>query len=121
MTNANSRFEHRKQALLPPHRFALRLLGSTIAASALVAVSLLLGMFGYHDLEQLNWIDSFLNASMLLSGMGPVNAPGTTAGKLFAGLYAMYSGLVVIFVAGIILAPIAHRILHRFHLEDQGD
>jgi hypothetical protein len=74
-------------------------------------------MIGYRALERLSWLDAFLNAAMLLGGMGPVNTPGTTGGKLFAGLYALYCGLVVLIVAGIILAPVAHRILHRFHLE----
>ena len=112
-------FEHRSQPLLPTHRFAVRMFGSVAAAAALVVLSLALGMLGYHGLVHLNWMDSFLNASMLLGGMGPVNEPVTNLGKLFAGMYALYSGLVVIFVAGIILAPLAHRVLHRFHLEVQ--
>jgi len=74
-------------------------------------------MIGYHAFEKLNWIDSFLNSAMLLGGMGPVNMPVSVGGKLFAGIYALYCGLVVILVAGIILAPIAHRLLHRFHME----
>lgn len=74
-------------------------------------------MVGYHILEGLSWIDAFLNASMLLGGMDPVNAPATFDSKLFAGLYVLYCGLAVILVAGIILAPVAHRILHRFHME----
>ena len=88
-------------------------------AAVLIAVSLYAGMAGYHYLEELSWLDSFLNASMLLGGMGPVTTPLTDTGKLFAGLYALYSGLFVIFVAGLILAPVAHRILHRFHMEDR--
>jgi hypothetical protein len=77
-------------------------------------------MIGYHQFEGLNWMDAFLNASMLLGGMGPVNMPITDDGQLFAGLYALYCGLAVILVAGIILAPIAHRILHRFHMDDEA-
>lgn len=96
-----------------------RLLRSGVVALALVAVSLGIGMFGYHAFEGLNWLDAFLNASMLLGGMGPVNTPVTFGGKLFAGLYALYCGLVVVLVAGIILAPVAHRILHRFHMESR--
>jgi hypothetical protein len=110
-------FEHRSQALLPPGRFAIRVIGSAALAAVLIGISLVLGIVGYHIFESLNWIDSFLNASMLLGGMGPVDMPKTNMGKLFSGLYALYSGLVVILVAGIILAPIAHRVLHRFHLE----
>jgi hypothetical protein len=95
----------------------MRLAHSGIIAIALIAVSLFIGMSGYHLFEGLSWIDAFLNASMLLGGMGPVNAPATSGGKLFAGLYALYCGLAVIVVAGVILAPVAHRILHRFHFE----
>lgn len=111
-------FEHHKQPLLTKSQFALRLARSGVIAFVLVAISLLVGMTGYHVLEQLSWIDAFLNASMLLGGMGPVTAPSTYGGKLFAGLYALYCGLAVICVAGILLAPIAHRFMHRFHLED---
>jgi hypothetical protein len=93
---------------------------SGIIALALIAVSLFVGMVGYHILEGLRWIDAFLNASMLLGGMGPVNTPATSGGKLFAGLYALYCGLAVIFVAGVILAPIAHRVLHKFHMESRN-
>jgi hypothetical protein len=110
-------FEHRAQPVIPPHRFIIRLAYSGIIALAFIAVSLFIGMVGYHVLERLSWIDAFLNASMLLGGMGPVHTPVTSGGKLFAGLYALYCGLAVILVAGIILAPIAHRILHRFHME----
>jgi hypothetical protein len=81
----------------------------------IIAVSLLVGMAGYHLLEHLGWVDAFLNASMLLGGMGPVDAPKSSGGKLFAGLYALYCGLAVLAVAGIVLAPVVHRFLHRFH------
>ena len=82
-----------------------------------MAISLLMGMSGYHVFEGLNTIDSFLNASMLLGGMGPVEQPQTFAGKLFAGAYALYCGLAVIVVAGVIFAPIVHRLVHKFHLD----
>lgn len=113
-------FEHRAQPVIPPDQFIIRLAHSGIIALALIAISLLVGMLGYHLLEDLSWIDAFLNASMLLGGMGPVNAPLTFGGKLFAGLYSLYCGLAVILVAGVILAPIAHRILHRFHVESRN-
>jgi hypothetical protein len=113
-------FEHRAQPVVPPHRFLIRLIHSGAVALALIALSLLAGMIGYRQFEGLSWIDAFLNAAMLLGGMGPVNIPVTEAGKLFAGLYALYCGLAVILVAGIILAPVAHRILHRFHVESDG-
>lgn len=110
-------FEHSAQPLLSRRQFLRRLAQSSGFALALVAGSLLIGMVGYHLLEGLSWIDAFLNASMLLGGMGPVNAPVTYGGKLFAGLYALYCGLVVILVTGVLLAPVAHRFLHKFHLQ----
>jgi hypothetical protein len=97
----------------------VRLTHSGIIAIGIIAVSLFIGMLGYHSFEGLSWIDAFLNAAMLLGGMGPVNSPVTNSGKLFAGIYALYCGLAVIFVAGVILAPVAHRVLHRFHVDSQ--
>jgi hypothetical protein len=87
------------------------------AAAALVVVSVAIGMAGYELLEGLAWRDAFLNAAMIAGGMGPVDAPHTEAGKLFAGLYALYSGLVFIVTAGLLLAPVVHRVLHKFHWE----
>ena len=112
-------FEHRAQPVIPAERFIIRLAHSGIIAVGFIVVSLLIGMLGYHHLEGLHWIDAFLNAAMLLGGMGPVNMPVTSGGKLFAGLYALYCGLAVIFVAGVMLAPIAHRLLHKFHMENR--
>ncbi|HZN55977.1 MAG TPA: hypothetical protein VFB67_11735 [Candidatus Polarisedimenticolaceae bacterium] len=103
--------------LPPPRVFARRLLGSGAIGLCLVALSLAGGMAGYHGLEGLPWIDAFLNASMILSGMGPLFEPQTGPGKLFAGAYALYSGLAVLVIAGVMLAPVIHRFLHRFHLE----
>lgn len=114
-------FEHRSQPLLPRRKFLARLAQSGAVALAVVGVSLFIGMAGYHAFERLSWIDAFLNASMLLGGMGPVTAPATDGGKLFAGLYALYCGLVVIVVAGVLLAPVAHRILHKFHLQQSKE
>jgi hypothetical protein len=110
-------FEHRSQPLLEPGAFLRRLGGTAALGLGLIAVSLFVGMLGYHVFERLSWIDAFLNAAMLLGGMGPVEPPQTFAGKLFAGLYALYCGLAVIAVAAIMLAPIVHRFLHSFHLE----
>jgi hypothetical protein len=103
--------------LAPRKVFVRRLLASTAVGLALVAVSLAAGMAGYHGYEGLPWLDAFLNASMILSGMGPLMQPVTTGGKLFAGLYALYSGLAVLIIAGVMFAPIVHRFLHRFHIE----
>ncbi len=119
MKNLLPEFEHRAQPVLPKRQFLLRLTRSGLVALVLLLVSLIVGMIGYRIFERLSWIDAFLNASMLMGGMGPVNTPATFEGKLFAGLYALYCGLAVILVAGIILAPVAHRILHRFHVEDR--
>ena len=88
------------------------------AAGLLTGLSLLGGMAGYHYFEKMDWIDAFANASMILSGMGPLEPLKTQGGKLFAGFYALYSGLALIVIVGIVLAPIVHRFLHRFHLEE---
>jgi hypothetical protein len=115
------KFEHRAQPVIPTRQFMLRLAHSGIFALGVIAVSLAIGMVGYRTLEGMSWIDAFLNASMLLGGMGPVTAPVSFGGKLFAGLYALYCGLAVILVAGVILAPVAHRFLHRFHMESRNE
>ena len=86
-------------------------------AGVLIGLSLFGGVAGYHFLEKMSWIDAFVNASMILSGMGPVTELRTSEGKLFAGCYALYSGLVLILVTGLILAPIVNFVLHRFHLD----
>ena len=85
----------------------------------IISVSLLLGMAGYHYLEGMRWLDAFVNAAMILSGMGPVGPLQTSAGKLFAGFYALYSGLALITSSGVMFAPVFHRFLHKFHLEVQ--
>ncbi|HTG35402.1 MAG TPA: hypothetical protein VLB76_20975 [Thermoanaerobaculia bacterium] len=112
-------FEHKSEPLLPARAFLSRLATSTAIGLAIVAVSLLIGMVGYHELERLSWLNSFLNASMLLGGMGPTDPIRTPAGKLFAGLYSLYCGFAVLAVAGLIFAPVFHRFLHRFHLEGE--
>jgi hypothetical protein len=114
-------YETRLEALAPARVFARRLLGHAAIAAALVAVSLAIGVAGYHGLEALPWVDAFLNASMLLGGMSPVDALHSTPGKLFAGCYALYCGLVVVLAAGVLLAPVLHRLLHRFHLDAGRD
>jgi len=96
-------------------RFVIRMLLHAAAAAFLLVVSIIIGMAGYEYFEQLAWRSAFLNAAMLLGGMGPVDAPHTDEGKLFAGIYALYAGLVFIVVAGLILAPLVHRIMHKFH------
>lgn len=113
-------FEHRKQPLVPRRVFYTRLARSLGLASMIVAASLAIGMAGYHFLERLPWLDAFLNAAMILSGMGPVSPIQTHAGKLFAGCYALFSGLAFITALGVVFAPVFHRFLHKFHLEAAG-
>ncbi len=112
-------YESRKHKPIPKHAFASRLLVHLCAALALLALSLVAGMLGYSHLEHLEPVDAFLNSAMLLGGMGPVNLPATTAGKLFAGSFALYAGLVFIISTALILTPIAHRILHQFHWDSE--
>ena len=112
-------YEPRRTPPLSRRGFARRLLNHFALAALLLAFSLALGMAGYEYYEHLPWRDAFLNAAMLLGGMGPVNNPLTPAGKLFAGCYALYAGLVFIVTAGIMLAPVVHRILHLFHCDER--
>jgi hypothetical protein len=99
--------------------FMRRLLLHVAVSAALVLISLAIGIAGYARFENLPWRDGFLNSAMLLGGMGPVNAPQTDDGKLFAGLYALYAGLIFIVTVGVALAPILHRMLHKFHWSEE--
>ncbi len=110
-------YERRHEKLVARSVFLRRLAGNVALAFAVVAAALFLGVAGYHYTERLDWLDALLNASMILGGMGPVAEIRTTAGKLFASFYALFSGLVFLTVAGILFAPIIHRFLHKFHLE----
>ena len=109
-------YETRHQGLAPAHVFIRRLGKNLALAVAMIAASLAAGMAGYMYFEKLNVIDAFLNAAMILSGMGPVASMQSTGGKLFAGVYAIYSGVFIIATTAVILAPVIHRLLHRFHL-----
>ena len=110
-------YEAKHHPVLSRREFAKRMAKSFAMAFSLISLSLLAGMAGYHYLEDLPWIDAFMNASMILGGMGPVAPIQTFGGKLFAGCYALYSGLLVIVVAGVILAPVVHRMIHKFHAD----
>jgi hypothetical protein len=110
-------YEHRSQPLLPRHLFLRRMLGHGLVALSLVLLALAIGVAGYHFVEGLPWLDALLNASMILGGMGPVNELHTAGGKLFASGYALFSGMAFLATAGILVAPVAHRLLHRLHLE----
>ena len=110
-------YEHRAVAPLPRALFLRRLAGHFAFAQALVLVSLGIGMAGYSYFEDLPWRDAFVNSAMLLGGMGPVDPLNTDGGKVFAGCFALYCGLVFLIVAGVLVVPVAHRLLHRFHWE----
>jgi len=110
-------FEHHTQPLATQAVFARRMLRYGLVTSGIILLSLSMGMAGYHYFESLSWIDSLLNASMILGGMGPVNALRTNAGKLFASFYALYSGMILLASVGILATPIFHRFMHHFHLE----
>lgn len=115
-------WEHRTHPLLPARAFVGRLLRSGIRAAAIIGGSLAIGALGYRGCEGLDWIDATLNAAMLLAGEGPLYAPRTAGGKLFAIGYALFSGIVFLTVAAVLFAPALHRLIHRFHLElDEGD
>lgn len=114
-------YEHKGEPLLPLRLFLRRLLNHLVVALAFMAGALLIGILGYHLTEGLGWLDSLLNASMILGGMGPVDALKTDAGKLFASFYALFSGVVFLVIAGTIVAPFAHRLLHRLHLENPDE
>jgi len=110
-------FERKHQPLLPRARFLSRLGRNTVVAFVVIVVALAVGMWGYIGFEGMGFVDGFLNAAMILSGMGPVVPLQTVGGKIFAGFYAIFSGLLIFAVAGLILAPVYHRVIHHFHLE----
>ena len=112
-------YESRKTPPLSRKSFLRRLALHATISLLLVVLSLFAGMAGYMTFESLAWQDAFLNSAMLLGGMGPVDAPKTDTGKIFAGLYALYSGLVFLIAASIVLAPIGHRLLHTFHWDEK--
>ena len=112
-------FERRRQRLISRRRFAGRMLKAIGLWCVLAVVGLAIGMAGYAGFEGMSLADSYVNAAMILSGMGPMGELKTTAGKIFAGSYAIFSGLLLIIAAGLVLAPIFHRVLHHFHLESQ--
>ncbi len=110
-------YEHRKEPVLPLRTFARRLVRHVLLGLAVFGVSLTVGMLGYHHYEHMAWLDAFANSSMILSGMGPLMSLSTDGGKLFAGFYALFSGLAFAAILTLVFAPVAHRILHRLHQE----
>lgn len=114
-------FEHRAQPLLPRAEFLRRLARHGGIATLLLVGSLALGVLGYHTLGGLGWVDALLDAAMILGGMGPVHELDTVAAKLFASVYAIFSGVVFLTTVALAFAPVMHRALHRFHLDEEGD
>lgn len=110
-------FEHRHHPVLSKSQFYWRLARTAVVAASVIFASLAVGAIGFHIIEKLDWVDALLNASMLLSGMGPLDRPTCTSGKLFASFYALFSGIVFLTVAAILFAPVFHRLIHKFHLE----
>ena len=114
-------FEHRRQPLLPRREYYRRLATYAGFAFGFLTAGLLIGIVGYHYLEGLSWLDALLNATMILGGMGPVNQLHTTGGKIFASCYALFAGLIYLVAAGVLFAPIFHRMLHKFHADFEED
>ena len=110
-------FENKSSPLLPRKDFIRRMQRCILVSAGISAVTLGIGMCGYHSLEKMSWPDSFVNASMILGGMGPLGNLNTDPGKIFAGCYALFCGLIFCTIIAVLLAPIFHRFLHKFHLE----
>lgn len=111
-------YERRTEPVLPRQEFLRRVTGHLVVSLGIVVVSLAIGTCGYHWLAHLEWLDAFLNASMILTGMGPVDDLTTDGAKLFASLYALYSGIVFLAAVGVLAAPFLHRIMHRLHVDE---
>ena len=111
--------ERRHEPLASPRVFIRRVAAYFVVAVVIIGFSLGIGVLGYHYFENLSWLDSLLNASMILGGMGPVNPLRTEAGKLFASFYALFSGMVFLVAVGVLIAPIFHRFLHTFHIAEE--
>ena len=112
-----SMFEHKKDPILPKHQFAIRVVKALTFALFILVFSLGLGIWGYHFICHQSWIDALLNASMILTGMGPVNILTTFSGKLFASFYAIFSGVAFLSMASVLISPFFHRFLHFFHVD----
>ncbi len=116
-----TRFEHLRQPVILRRKFLVRMFIAVGLWMILTIVGLAIGIAGYAEFEGMSFVDAYVNAAMILSGMGPMGELKTTAGKIFAGSYAILSGLIIVIATGFVLAPIFHRVLHRFHVESKGD
>ncbi len=114
-------FEHKNEPLLPRDLFVKRMVENLLLGAVTIFFSLMIGIIGYHYFEGIGWIDSLLNASMILGGMGPVNELHTDTGKIFASMYALFSGIIFLVTVGIIIAPAVHRFLHSLHIDEEKD
>jgi hypothetical protein len=114
-------FEKYYQPIASRYIFFMRVLRSVLLGLLAIVVAQYIGMLGYHYFENMSWVDAFVNAAMILSGMGPMGPLLTKGGKIFAGFYALFSGLAFIMIIGLIFAPIVHRFFHKFHLDTEDD
>lgn len=112
-------YERRNEQLAPGSIFIKRIIASLVVALVVIALALSVGIAGYHFIAGYNWIDSLLEASMILGGMGPVNDLPNDASKVFASIYALFSGVIFIALMGIMLSPVAHRVMHKFHVDEE--
>jgi hypothetical protein len=112
-------YERRHDQLAPRSVFVKRIIASLAVALGIIFVALLIGIAGYHYIAGFNWIDSLLEASMILGGMGPIKELPNDVAKIFASVYALFSGLILIALMGIILSPVIHRVMHRFHVDEK--
>jgi len=119
--NRNMKLEHRKQRVLPVTEFLARLGRYFLFAFVLIGISVVVGVIGYHQVAQLNWIDSFYMSCMILTGMGPVAEMTTDKAKLFSSFYALYSGVAFLSITAVIFAPIIHRLLHILHVQGEKE
>src|SRR5690349_6587343 len=117
--SANIRNMNDKKKLMSLNDFLSRLAKNLLFGFAIIGISLLIGMLGYRYFEDMRWVDAYANAAMILSGMGPLEPLKSTAGKIFAGTYALFSGVAFLVVIAITFAPVVHRLFHKFHLEDK--
>ena len=113
------KYERRQDQLAPRSVFIKRIIASLVVALGIISVALLIGIAGYHYIAGFNWIDSLLEASMILGGMGPIKELPNDAAKIFASIYALFSGLILIALMGIILSPVVHRMMHKFHVDEK--